>query len=246
MGNMAITQGTYEATKKKKTEDTPKAENVTFRRLWDSLKIEVEAAWPNNVWYRDGLTKIETRADLEVIKMPGNSPPGIRGLVTVLKGNYDAYGRDFIIKTGELTFTDPSEMDPQLNGHATHKMKDTLIELNVSGTAKKPELHFQSTPPLPEQDILALLAIGKVPGQSASQGTAKTEGAPSEAAELAADVVSNYLTRELRSAGMNVLDLDVIRVSPTDKGSQWTVGRYWGSKLFLSYSYHPEDAANDL
>jgi autotransporter translocation and assembly factor TamB len=93
---------------------------------------------------------------------------------------------------------------------------------------------------------LALLAVGKVPGQSAAQGSTSSEGAPSEAAELAADVVSNYLTREIRSAGMNVLDLDVVRVSPSEKGNEWTVGRYWGSKLFLSYSYTPEDAANQV
>jgi hypothetical protein len=45
---------------------------------------------------------------------------------------------------------------------------------------------------------------------------------------------------------MNVLDLDVVRVSPSEKGNEWTVGRYWGSKLFLSYSYTPEDAANQV
>lgn len=96
---------------------------------------------------------------------------------------------------------------------------------------------------MPEPDILALLAIGKVPGQS-SPGT--TETAPSAALDLAADVVSDYLTRGVRSSGMNVLDLDVIRVAPAEKGKEWTVGRYWGSKLFLSYSYNPEDSASQI
>lgn len=245
-GDLAIAQGTYEVTKKKKTDGVVAQGNAIFKRLWTSLAMNVQAGWPNNVWYRDGLTKIETRADLEVIKGSGDSKPGLRGLVTVLKGNYDAYGRDFVLKTGELTFMDSAEINPQLNLQATHKMKDYLIELTVLGTVKNPDLQFQSTPPLQEQDILALLAVGKVPGQSAAQGSTSSEGAPSEAAELAADVVSNYLTREIRSAGMNVLDLDVVRVSPSDKGNEWTVGRYWGSKLFLSYSYTPEDAANQV
>ena len=59
-------------------------------------------------------------------------------------------------------------------------------------------------------------------------------------------MVSDYITRELRTTGMNVLDLDVIRVAPTDKGKEWTVGRYWGSKLFLSYSYNPDNAASQV
>lgn len=246
-GALAIAQGTYERAKKKKKEEVVGSDwNGAFKKGWDSLKLNVQAEWSNNVWYRDGLTKIETRGDLEVVKEAGDSMPGVRGLISLLKGNYDAYGRDFVLKTGELTFTDPSEIDPQLNVHATHKMKNYLIDLTVLGTAKKPDLQFQSTPPLQEQDILALLALGKVPGQSASQGSTSSEKTPSEAAELAADVVSNYLTREIRSAGMNVLDLDVVRVSPSEKGNEWTVGRYWGSKLFLSYSYTPEDAANQV
>jgi hypothetical protein len=244
-GTLDVLEGTYESGKKKKDEGKHTEVNPALRAAWDSLQIDLNAAWRNNVWYREGLTKIETKADLEVIKLRTASVPGLRGVVTVLKGNYDAYGRDFVLKSGEFTFTDPAEFNPWLNLQAIHKMPDALIELSVSGTARKPELRFQSTPPLPEQDILALLALGKIPGQSASQGST-SEKTSSEAADLAADVVSNYLTRELRSAGMNVLDLDVIRVAPSDKGSQWTVGRYWGSKLFLSYSYNPEDAANQV
>jgi autotransporter translocation and assembly factor TamB len=38
----------------------------------------------------------------------------------------------------------------------------------------------------------------------------------------------------------------VVRVSPSDKGTEWTVGRYWGSKLFLSYSYNPADSASQV
>jgi autotransporter translocation and assembly factor TamB len=244
-GSLTFFEGTFEAAKKKKTEETTKEMNAALRRVWESLKMNIEAVWPNNMWYRDGLTKIDTGADLEIIKRAGDTSPGLRGSISVLKGNYDAFGRDFVIKSGELTFTDPSELDPQLNVQATHKMKNYLIELSVSGTFRKPELRFQSTPSLPEQDILALLALGKVPGQSASGG-AGPEDTSSQAADLAADVVSNYLTREMRSAGLNVLDLDVVRVAPSEKGNEWTVGRYWGSKLFLSYSYIPEDAASQV
>jgi autotransporter translocation and assembly factor TamB len=204
----------------------------------------VNANWDNNVWYRDGLTKIKTQTNLELLKDHGTRDLRINGQVTLLRGSYDAYGRDFIIKSGDLNFTGEAEIDPHLNIQATHKMKDAVVDLDVTGTASKPELHFRSNPPMAEQDILAMLALGTVPGKSASQTGATDTTA--QATELAADVVSDYLTRELRTTGMNVLDLDVIRVTPTDKGKEWTVGRYWGSKLFLSYSYNPENSASQV
>lgn len=239
-GDIRIAEGTYESDKKKSKESPVENPQENLVRVWDRLQMNVTTVWDNNVWYRDGLSKIETRADLEVTKEAGNRMPGIRGMVTVLRGNYDAYGKDFVLKNGELAFMNPSEINPQVNIQATHKMKDHQIELTVSGTAKQPELHFQSTPPLPEQDILALLALGQVPGQSSG------EKGESSATDLAATMASDMLTREIRSAGMNVLDLDVVRVSPSDKGTEWTVGRYWGSKLFLSYSYNPADSASQV
>ncbi|MBL8022981.1 MAG: translocation/assembly module TamB domain-containing protein [Elusimicrobia bacterium] len=237
-GDIPVTEATYEV-EKKKSKEPEKETNETFLHLWDILKLNVNTGWKNNVWYRDGLTKVETKADVVVSKEGGDRIPGVTGVVSIVRGNYDAYGKDFVLKSGEFVFTDPTELNPQVTLRALHKMRDYLIELNVSGTARRPELRFQSTPPLPEPDILALLAIGKAPGQGAGESS-------SGAADLAAGWASDFLTREIRSAGMNVLDLDVVRVSPTDKGTEWTVGRYWGSKLFLSFSYIADESASQV
>lgn len=242
-GGIPVSEATYEPKAKGKGETRDEKDSTRFA-YWDRLKVDLRTHWKNDVWYRDGLTKIETQANLQIKKEHGQKALAIEGFMTLLRGSYDAYGRDFVIKSGAVTFVPSEEMDPLLNIQAEHKMPQALVELDVSGTARKPELRFHSTPPMTEPDILALLALGKVPGQSASQPNDPRQ--PSAAMDLAADVVSDYLTRGVRSSGMNILDLDVLRVSPTDKGKEWTVGRYWGSKLFLSYSYNPEDSASQV
>lgn len=242
-GLVSLKEATYERSQKKKG-DSDKGPSPSLLSFWDRLQMNVQSEWENKVWYRDVLTKIETQGRLLLSKERGSSALVVSGPLTLLRGSYDAYGRDFILKSGELTFTASEEINPLLNIRAEHKMPQALVELDISGTARNPLLHFRSTPAMSEPDILALLAIGKVSGQSSS--SAADPGPTSSAMNLAADVVSDYLTRGVRSSGMNVLDLDVVRVAPAEKGKEWTVGRYWGSKLFLSYSYNPEDAASQV
>jgi autotransporter translocation and assembly factor TamB len=62
---------------------------------------------------------------------------------------------------------------------------------------------------------------------------------------VAADVASTYLTRTLRESGLN-LGLDVVRVTPTPTGTIWTVGRYVGPDLFVSYGQNPKDSATSV
>lgn len=242
-GTIGLKEATYEAKNKKTKAASDQEKPSPFLAFWDRLRMDIQTEWENNVWYRDGLTKIETQANLHVTKIREQRTLQLNGPMTLLRGSYDAYGRDFTLKSGEITFTSAEEIDPLLNIRAEHKMPQALIQLDISGTARKPILRFRSTPPMTEPDILALLALGKVPGQASSSADS---GNSSGAKDLAADVVSDYLTRGVRSSGMNILDLDVIRVSPAEKGNEWTVGRYWGSKLFLSYSYNPEVSASQI
>jgi translocation and assembly module TamB len=247
-GTLHLDQATYEIPKKKRMPGAAGGEkpesNMEEARLFQrvlSWSADVNVNWDGDVWYRDGLTKVETQANVDVRKDSGDRLPRLSGDVTLVRGSYDAFGRDFVVKDGALSFNGPDAWDPSLNIHASHEMEDALVEVDLSGTAKKPEVRLRSTPPMPEQDILAMLALGKAPGQSTSSSNEGNAGK-----ELAADAVSSYLTREVRSAGMNVLDLDVVRMKPSDTGTEWTVGRYLGSKFFMSYSYNPENSASQV
>src|SRR6185437_23184 len=51
------------------------------------------------------------------------------------------------------------------------QIRDYDITLRVTGDARRPTVNFQSEPPLPSSDIIALLALGRTnnePGQQAA------------------------------------------------------------------------------
>jgi len=70
----------------------------------------------------------------------------------------------FELTAGVVNFTDPLEINPNLYITARSRVSDHDINLVYQGTLNKPDLVLTSSPPLPESDIISLLAFGR-PGQ---------------------------------------------------------------------------------
>lgn len=66
----------------------------------------------------------------------------------------------FDVSSAILTFDDPMEINPRLNINARTRVDEYDVNLQVTGTGKKPEISVSSIPPMPERDILSLLALG--------------------------------------------------------------------------------------
>ncbi len=244
-GEIRPKEATYTVAKKKKKKKTEKSEDPTPPPqpsvFWRALRMDIRTVWDHRVWYRDGLTKIETAADLHARKERGATEITLAGPLSLVRGSYDAYGRDFVIQSGDLNFTGPPA-NPILSIQAEYRARDYIVNLSVSGTAQKPQFKFTSSPPLSEQEILSLLVTGRASNQISSS---EEDGSDDQAKEMAADVASTYLTKSLRESGLN-LGLDVVRVTPSASGTVWTVGRYLGPDLFVSYGQSPKDSASSI
>jgi autotransporter translocation and assembly factor TamB len=246
-GKIHVTRGLYQAPVKKKNEApaaAPSSSSEFVGSFWRRVQMKVAADWSNAVWYRDGLTKIETEANLEVLKDRWSDDVYLIGSVSLLRGSYDAYGRDFRIKSGDLQFNGGPGINPALQVEAEYQTADVVVDAQVSGTADKPQITFQSTPPMTQPEILSVLATG-VSSVRGSELNGPSNGV-SPGAGLAADVLSNYLTTQVRTSGLNVLSLDVLRITPTATGNVWTVGRYLGPRFFFSYSANTKDTASKV
>ncbi len=161
-GKINVHKGSYEVpTKKKKENATPSAARTSYvASFWHRATMNVAGTWNRAVWYREGLSKIETQADAHVLKDRDTDQVYLTGTLSLVRGSYDAYGRDFVIKSGDLTFTGPPTVDASLQIDAEYKTVDVTVELQVSGTISQPIINLTSTPSMTQQEILSLLATG--------------------------------------------------------------------------------------
>jgi translocation and assembly module TamB len=88
--------------------------------------------------------------------------PAVLGRADILDGGQIYFnGSKYTLQRGDIVFLDPTSIVPILDLQANTQIRDYDITLRVTGDARRPTVNFQSEPPLPSADIIALLALGR-------------------------------------------------------------------------------------
>jgi autotransporter translocation and assembly factor TamB len=244
-GQVVLKKSVYDAAeqqkaKKNKKSPEPVSEGSQARSskqspvLWKQTAVDISARWDRDVWYRDGVTGIETRGDLRIQKPRGHTDLVLQGQIVSVRGTYTYFGKEFVIESAQIQFTGQPGMNPMMNVLASYQSDPTLVYLDITGTLKQPNLKLRSNPPLPDQDVVSVLVFGRPISELTTSGTSGT--ASQEMASLAGSVLGSYVTKGLRETGLKGLDLDVLDVQATPQGeNRLTVGRYLTRNLFVSY-----------
>ena len=92
--------------------------------------------------------------------------PVLLGDIHLLGGEMPFRGNTFELTRGDINFANPFRLDPVLNVEATASINQYQVTVDFSGPSSHLALNYRSDPPLPDSDIVALLALGS-PGTEA-------------------------------------------------------------------------------
>jgi translocation and assembly module TamB len=118
--------------------------------------------------------------------------PIILGHIHLLGGQMSFRGNNFTLTRGDINFANPFQLDPELNIEATSTISQYAVTINFSGRASKLSLSYRSDPPLPDTDIVALLALGTT-GQESALRSSATSGTNYGATALLSEAISTGL-----------------------------------------------------
>ena len=170
----------------------------------------------------------EWRADLKV-RGPVTAPL-ITGRVELVRGDYDFAGKRFTLTRGDLRFNGVFPPDPTINISATSTANGFTAQLDITGTAQRPQIRFSSVPALPEDEVLSRILFGE----------SVTNLSAPEAVQLAGALAS------LRGGGggfnpINMvrkgLGIDRLRILPADlatgRKTSIAAGQYIGRNVYV-------------
>jgi len=118
--------------------------------------------------------------------------PILLGHIHLLTGEMSFRGNQYTISRGDINFANPFRMDPVLNVEATTTIRQYEVTLDFTGPASKLTLAYRSDPPLPSNDIIALLALGQTSEESA-QRTTTGQNTGLGASALLSEAISSQL-----------------------------------------------------
>jgi len=200
--------------------------------FFDNLSLDIRLKADDNAWLENSLGRIKGRFDLNVI---GNiKAPVIIGDIEALDGDVYFQDRKFKVLRGRLSFSNPSTIEPYISFKGETYVKNYRVTFSLDGLLNRLNPEFTSSPPLPPEDVLALLALGESFQRTYSYDTSTQLST--------ASLVSFQLSEEAKKRAEGLFIIDRFRIDPFVMGSsaemsaRLTVGKKLSRNFFVLYS----------
>ncbi len=234
-GDVVMNQGRYQLGRANAEEILPDV-NVREINVRDDLPFTNRAFTP---WNLDVAVKSRNRFDVTGLginsewsgdfKIGGRiDRPTVGGRANLVRGEYDFAGRVFRLARGSIAFDRRNPPNPQIDIVAEALLNGVDARIEVRGRSLSPEITFASTPPLPQEELLARLLFG----------SSILELSPAEAIQLSSALAG------LQNGGLDPINairkavgLDRLRLvsanAATGRGTGIAVGKFIGRRTFV-------------
>ena len=214
------------------------------------VKLDVHVVTTPDLQMQTAIARLSGDADLHL--RGSAAKPALLGRIEVLEGDINFNGAKYRLERGEVLFKNPVGIQPSLDLQATTRVRDYDITVSVNGDTSKPlSVKYRSDPPLPEADIVALLAVGQTREQSAQLAQTGNTAFSETASNL-------ILTEALNSAVSNrvqrLLGVSKIKIDPQGlstetnptRGPQVTIEQQISNNFTLTYSQNVSQASQQI
>ncbi|AHI06341.1 hypothetical protein BDW_09205 [Bdellovibrio bacteriovorus W] len=197
------------------------------------LFLDIQLVMERNIIVKNSLIDGSVNGQLQVKGTPDS--PILLGRINLdRKSKLIFKDKIFEIQNGLIEFNDPNEINPNLYINALSRINDYDITLLTQGSAKNLIIRLTSVPPLPEQDIISLIALG-VTSSAMDQNVQSRQQAEQLGVEIGGAVLAKPISKQLENTiGFNfqvTSEYDSIRNITVPKV---TLSRYLSDKVKVS------------
>jgi translocation and assembly module TamB len=127
------------------------------------VRLDVHISSSPQLNFQNAYAKLAGNIDLH---LRGTlATPSLLGRISITEGSAILAGTRYDLQRGDIFFTNPVRIEPSIDLNATARVEDYDITLGLHGTPEKMAVTYRSDPPLPEADVVALLALGRTGNQ---------------------------------------------------------------------------------
>jgi translocation and assembly module TamB len=208
--------------------------------ILNKVRFDVHLTTTPELRMSTSLAKIAGEADLHLRGTMAR--PVLLGRADVQEGEIYFNGGKYKLERGDITFTNPVKIEPVLDLAASTRVRDYDIEIRFYGAADKPEglkVTYTSEPPLPQADIIALLALGRTQEESAATGASQSAFTQ----EASSALLGQAINATVSSRVQKLFGVSRIKIDPqapgtatsTARGPQVTIEEQVSNRLTLTY-----------
>src|SRR5262249_24331679 len=144
--------------------------------------------------------------------------PAVTGHIEASGGTLSFQGYRYTVTRGNIDFVDPLRIQPVIDIEAESQVRDYRVILSITGRGDNPKLSLRSDPPLPELEIVSLIAGGRTREELARSGAAVPSS--ERLFQSGADSILSDLLQQRVGNRLGLLGTGHVRIDPFSVGTQ--------------------------
>ncbi|GGH12490.1 translocation/assembly module TamB [Silvibacterium dinghuense] len=213
----------------------------------NKLRLDVHIVSAPQLDFQNSLAKLAGDVDLRV--RGTLAQPSVLGHITVTEGSATFAGTKYELQHGDIYFNNPLRIEPTIDLSATARVEDYDITVGLTGTSSKWTPTFRSEPPLSEQDIFSLLALGRTQEEQQIYSNMQASAGVNSTADtlLGGALNATVSSRIQKLFGGGSVKIDPTFVSGTgDSTARITVQQQVSKNATLTYATNVNSTAQQL
>ncbi|HSQ34352.1 MAG TPA: translocation/assembly module TamB domain-containing protein, partial [Candidatus Binatia bacterium] len=205
--------------------------STTESKIRESLRLDINMNG-ENILINNSLGRINGKFKL---KLSGSA--GFPILIGAFEGNEGEIhfsDRNFNLLKAKLVFNNKLVIDPLITIESEAFIQNYRIRFDIKGAASSAKPELVSSPPLPPQEVLALVSLGEAFTRSGSQEISSQMGSTA--------LITTELAKEIKNRANRLLGINMLRIDPVLNSqsaydtSRLTIGTSITKNLVVVYS----------
>ena len=206
------------ATYVQKAKQTPAPPNPNS--LVDNIRLDVHIVSTPELRVETSMARLSGDVD---IRLRGTAArPSVMGRLSIAEGDITFNSTTYHLERGDVVFSNPVRIEPVINVEASARVRDYDITLGFHGTPDKLNITYRSEPPLPSEDIIALLAFGRTRQETEVQAEQGSQAATGEsfAQNASSAILGEALNAAVSSRVQKLFGISRIKIDPNLGGTE--------------------------
>ncbi len=211
-------------------------------RFLENLEFDIRMTGERNVRVDNSFFSGDCIVDL---RLTGDKNfPILFGTIDSKNGTVHVSSRDFKLIRARVLFNNPVVINPNVNIDAETFIKNYRIRFLLNGVSSDLRPEFLSSPPMPSQDIIALMSLGELFKRPSSTNISSEVGTTG--------LVTSALTEKIQNRVKKLFGIDILKLDPDptrsslEGTSRLTIGKSITKDFLVVYSTDISRATRDV
>ena len=213
----------------------------------NKLRLDVHVSSSPQLDFQNSYAQLAGAVDLRIRGTV--EQPSVLGNITITEGAATFAGTTYQLEHGDVYFTNPVRIEPTIDIDAVTRVEQYDVTIGLHGTLSNLQPNFRSEPPLPEADVVSLLALGRTQDEQSIYSNEQSAAGVNGTTDA---LLGGALNATVSSRIQKLFGVGSVKIDPTyqsalgDTSARITVSQNIGRSVTAMFATNVNTSAQQL